>query len=393
VGRLSPLAEAAWLNAARARAYGRLLLGMTVLLAALWVGMARGGVDRMGKPLGTDFLSFWVASDLALSGRAADVYAPAVHGQREQLLFPSYASEGYAAFFYPPTYLLLCLPLALLPYFWSLAVWLAATFAAYWRGLRALLPGPGMALPILACPAAWLTAGHGQNALLTTALFAAAARWLDARPLLAGLCLGGLCIKPHLAVMVPVALLAGGRWRAVAGAAAGVVALTGVSLAVFGADTWRGFLAISSLARQTLETGLVEPGKMVSVFAALRVLAAPVPLAYAGQIAAALGGAIVLVCARRTEDAAGQVAALVAATLLASPFLLDYDLTIAAVPLAFVFARALAGGWLAWEKFVLLAAFVLPLLARPLATHLSLPLAPVVDAALLAVVARRLRAR
>jgi hypothetical protein len=372
----------------RARAYARLLLAMTLLIASLWVAAARGGVDRMGHPLGTDFLSFWVASDLALAGRPEAAYDPARHGAGERALFPAYAAEGYAAFFYPPTYLLLCLPLALLPYVPSLAAWLAVTFLAYWRGLRALLPGPGMTLPILAFPAVLATAGHGQNGFLTTALFAAAARWLGPRPALAGVCLGLLCVKPHFLLLAPVTLLAGRHGRALGGAICSAGALCAASLALFGAGTWHAYLAITPLARRALEEGLVAPGKMVSVFAAARVLAAPAALAYTAQAAAALAAALVLLRARRAP-AEAQVAALVAATLLATPFLLDYDLTLAAVPLAFLFSRARAEGFLPWDKFVLGCAFLLPLLARQLATRLSLPVAPLVDAALLAAVARR----
>jgi hypothetical protein len=385
---LTSLAEARWLTPQRARGYGRMLLALTVLVAAAWIGLARGGVDRAGHPLGTDFLSFWAASDLALAGDAPGVYDPMRHGAREQALFPGDATQGYTAFFYPPTYLVLCLPLALLPYFWSLAAWLGLTGAAYWRGVRALLPGPGRALPILAYPAVLVTAGHGQNAFLTTALFAGAARWLGPRPLLAGMCLGALCIKPHLLCLAPLTLLAGRHWRALAGAAAAAAALCIASLALFGADTWRGFLGIAPLARRTLEEGLVSPDKMASIFAAARVLAAPVPAGYALQATAALAAGIVLVRLRHAS-AEEQMAALVAATLLATPFLLDYDLTIAAVPLAILFARAQRDGFRRWEKLALAAAFVVPLLARPLASRLSLPIAPLVDAGLLAVVARR----
>jgi hypothetical protein len=391
--RLSWLADAHWLNPVRARAYGRILFAMTVAIAALWIATARGGVDRMGHPLGTDFLSFWSASDLALSGHPEAAYAPMLHGAREQELFPAYAQEGYAAFFYPPTFLLVCLPLALLPYFWSLAVWLAVTLAACWRGLRALAPGVGIVVPMFAYPAVLLNAGHGQNAFLTTALFAGAARWLASRPVLAGACLGALCIKPHFLVLVPVTLLAGKHWRALGGTVLGAAALVGLSLLAFGTGVWRGFLDIAPLARETLEAGLVAPSKMTSVFAAMRVLSAPVIVAYAVQALAAIAAAAVLVRARRAADAECQVAALVAATLLASPFLLDYDLMLAAVPLAVVFARARAEGFLPWEKLTLLATFVLPLVVRPLATRLALPLAPPVEAALLAVVARRLRAQ
>jgi hypothetical protein len=365
-----------------------MLLAISLLFAIGWIVTARDGVDRAGHPLGTDFLSFWTASDLALHGIPAAAYDPAVHGARERALFPDYTDGGYTAFFYPPTYLLVCLPLALLPYFWSLAAWLGLTFAAYWRGLRMLLPGPGMALPILAYPALLPNAGYGQNAFLTTALFAGAASWLGPRPLLAGLCLGGLCVKPHLCLLIPITLLAGRHWRALAGAVAGATLLCLTATALFGVESWRGFLAVAPIARATLELGLVRPAKMVSVFAAARLLAAPVPLAYAAQALAALAGAAVVIRARHA-GATTQVAALIAATLMTTPFLLDYDLTLAAVPLAVMFARARTDGFLPWEKLAMAAAFMLPLVARVLATRLSLPIAPLVEAALLAVVARR----
>ncbi len=386
----SALADATWMTPARSRAYALILLIATLVIAVAWIASATGGVDAMGHPLGTDFLNFWVASGLALAGDAAGVYDPLVHGAREQALFPAYLASGYTPFLYPPMFLLVCLPLALLPYFWSLAAWVGVTFAAYWWRVRALLPGPGAALPIVAFPAVLITAGHGQNAFLTAALFATGARWLGARPVLAGLSLGALCIKPHLMLLVPVALLLGGRWRALVAAAAMAGGLAACSLLLFGADTWHGFFRIGAVARGALEGAYFEPGKMPTVFAALRVLSAPIPLAYVAQGAAALLAVAVLVRVRRATDAEGQIAATVVATAVASPFMVDYDLTIFAVPLAYVFARAQTGGFLRWEKVTLMAAFVLPLIERPLALGLSVPLGPLVSAALLATVARRL---
>ena len=58
--------RADWLTAARARTYGWLLLGVSFAVAAAWAVSARGGLDPTGKPLGTDFMSFWSASQLAL---------------------------------------------------------------------------------------------------------------------------------------------------------------------------------------------------------------------------------------------------------------------------------------------------------------------------------------
>lgn len=80
---------------------------------------------------------------------------------------------------------------------------------------------------------------------------------------------------------------------------------------------------------------------------------------------------------------------MIAAALLASPFLLDYDLVLLAIPLAWMARDSLGGGFLAWEKTVLVAAFILPAVSRSLANYACVPAAPVVVVALLALVVRR----
>ena len=50
------LGDCAWLDAGRARAYARILLAVTLVGAAGWIALSPGGVDREGKPIGTDFV-------------------------------------------------------------------------------------------------------------------------------------------------------------------------------------------------------------------------------------------------------------------------------------------------------------------------------------------------
>ncbi len=97
------LRDADWLNRERAVAYTRILFFFTFALALIWIALAHGGIDRAGKPLGTDFVSFWTASKLALDGRAADVYDVATHWDAQKALFGP--DVAYSAFFYPPPYL------------------------------------------------------------------------------------------------------------------------------------------------------------------------------------------------------------------------------------------------------------------------------------------------
>ena len=62
----------------------------------------------------------------------------------------------------------------------------------------------------------------------------------------------------------------------------------------------------------------------------------------------------------------------------------------APVPAAWVVRQAKAdGSFLPWEKSVLLAAFVVPQFARPVATCLALPIGPAITASLFFIVLRR----
>src|SRR5271166_4838018 len=103
---IDALRSADWLTAERARAWCRLLAVISLATAVIWIGLSQGGIDRAGKPLGTDFVSFWTAAHLALGGDAAAAWQPATHGAAEKALFPT-AAPGYYAFFYLPVALLL----------------------------------------------------------------------------------------------------------------------------------------------------------------------------------------------------------------------------------------------------------------------------------------------
>jgi alpha-1,2-mannosyltransferase len=382
------LRDAAWMTPERARAYARVLLILTLVVAAAWMLMSHGGLDRNGKPIGTDFIGFWTASKIALGGHPSDAYRPDSYCAAQAALMPGLKS--CFAYFYPPVFLLICLPLALLPYLASLAVWLGATLFAYWRVVRGFVGNELGALPIFAFPAVLVNAGHGQNGFLTTALLGGGILALKRRPILAGVLLGALIFKPHLGLMIPVALIAAGRFKAFASASATVAALIGVSWLVFGSDTWHAFFEASKFARATLEQGLVDPAKMQSSFAAIRLVGGSIPLAYSvqGLVALAAAGALVFLIRARPESAAAGPA-LAGATLLASPFLFDYDLAILAIPLGWLASAGVRRGFLPWEKLTLLLGFVLPLVSRSLAVSLGIPIGPVVIALVMAAVVRR----
>ena len=270
-------------------------------------------------------------------------------------------------------------------------LWLALTGAAYFAAVRLWLPvHRGMVVTIAAFPAVMGNLGHGQNGFLTAALLGGGLWLLDRRPGVAGLLLGALVIKPQLALAVPILLLVGGHRRALLAALASAATLCLGATLCFGMQVWRAFFEAAPLGRANLDQGLVEPGKMVSLFAAFRLLQATLALAYSAQILVAAIAGLALACLARTRDAAagGQAAFAVSATLLMSPFLLDYDLTAAAIPLAWLFSEGVRRGFRPWEKSVLALGFLLPLVARPIALATGVPIAPLILAALALTVAR-----
>ncbi|GAC1498313.1 MAG: glycosyltransferase family 87 protein [Bradyrhizobium sp.] len=372
-----------WLTAARARGYSLILLGLCILAIAIWVAMADGLVDRNGKPIGTDFASFYAAGSLVLDGRAGDVYNMAAHYAREQQIFG--AGTPYYGWLYPPIFLLVATPLALMPYLWALAVWQIGTFALYLSviaGVVARMPlrskaiGP-IWLPVAAgFPAVFINLGHGQNGFLSAGLFGAALLALPARPILSGVLFGLLAYKPQLALVMPLALLAGGQWRAVLAAGITVMALVGLTALIFGSDLWLAFVASTETSRRLLlEQGDVGFEKLQSVFAAVRLWGGGVPLAYAVQGAVSAAVVVGTAWAWRSEcNRDLKAALLVVATLLASPHVLDYDLVILALAIVFTVGAGLAGGFRDYEASLLAAVWIVPLLSRSVAGFTAVPI-------------------
>jgi hypothetical protein len=185
----------------------------------IFIGAGTHGlIVPLKRPTSTDFVSFYAAGSLADAGTPFLAYDQAAHYAAEEHA----RSPGivYNFFFYPPTFLLICAVLARVPYLAAFIGFEVATLGFYVLVVRRILGAHGwqIVIPILAFPPVLWTIGLGQNGLLTAGLFGAATLLVDRRPFAAGLVFGALCCKPHFALLVPVALAAAGRWRALAGA-------------------------------------------------------------------------------------------------------------------------------------------------------------------------------
>ena len=228
----------------------------------------------------------------------------------------------------------------------------------------------------MAFPAVFVNIGHGQNGFLTTALLGGALQLLDRRPWLSGLLIGCLAYKPQFGVLIPIALVAGGRWSTIAAAVAAVSALLALSFATLGGGVWHAFADSMNFTQTVvLEQGNTGWEKIQSVFSAARMWGAGVPLAYAVQIALALMLAASLAWLWQSDAAFElKASALATGSLLATPYVLDYDLVVIAVGIAFFVRHGLSRGFRTFEISLLAAAWMVPLLSRSIAGVTGIPL-------------------
>ncbi len=385
--------QAPWLTRRRLVVYPKLFLAVYLAGAVVWLMSSKGLVDPAGHPIGADFIDPWSASWLTLHGAPAAVYdiARLWSVERSAVADPA---VGFAGFHYPPMYLLIILPLALLPYVWSLIAWTAATLAAYLGVIWKLDPERDSLWLAIAFPGALVNLTNGQNGFLTLALLGAALLTLERRPILAGVMFGLMSYKPQYGVLVPIFLLATGRWRAIGSASVTVALFAALSMAIFGEQTWQAFFASVSFTRHVvLEQGGSGFEKLQSAFAAARLWGFSVATAYSFQFAVSLTTALAVIwICRRTAKFELHAAALATAILLATPYMMDYDLVVLALPIAWIAIEGRRSGFLPWEKSLLAFVWLLPLFARSLAGHAMIPIAPLAMLLMLADIARRAQA-
>jgi len=389
-GLVQNLRDGAWVTRDRAR-----LVGLAVLAASLFglvyiLATASGLNDYSGRPIGSDFSNIYAAGTYVLDGEPAKPFDPATQHAREQAIFG--AATPFYGWHYPPFFLGLAALLATMPYLLALAVWQGATLVLYLLAMRAVVVSSPTStrgelkdesiwfLLALAYPAVFINIGHGHNGFLTAALFAGALLTLDSRPILSGILIGCLAYKPQFGLLIPLILVATGRWRVFVAAGVTVSLMVLAVTAAFGIEVWHAFLASGEFTRKVvLEQGGTGWHKIQSAFAWARMWGADLPLAYAVQAAATIAIAFALIVIWRGRSSfAVKAAALLIGSILATPYSLDYDLMLIAPAIAFLTAdaarRGAASKSVPWEKTLLAALWLVPLIARSFAQFTHIPL-------------------
>ena len=354
---------AAW----RLRAYA---LGIATVYLVVFIHVCRGGgwiLTSAGAPIYTDFATCWVAGIQALRGEVAALYDPAEFVKIQTALLGA-QNYLYPNWPYPPTFSLIMAPFALLPYFWAFVGWNLVTLLAC-IGAVYLIVGRSSAIPlVLASPFTAWNILSGQNGLLTASLLGAALLFLERQPVLSGIFIGCLTYKPQFGILLPVALVAFKRWRAIASAVVTAALLAGASIAAFGVPAWeafpRGLLQQFGVVLQAegLPDTAANWGYLQTIYGVIRYLHGGPTVAWFGQVFLGLCAAIVVwKIWHSTTRYALKAAILSAAALLASPYAFAYDFAAIAIPVAFLARDQMRYGLLRGEQTILLGLFCVTL--------------------------------
>jgi alpha-1,2-mannosyltransferase len=340
-----------FLKEAGAKRYPQIVIAVILMvtgylylaLGSYWIAqglLTRPGLtDIGGKPVGADFVTFWSASKLARSENPAAVYViPRLHEVEKAVIGENIPTW---AWYYPPSFLLLVLPLSFLPYLAALGLWIGGALLGYARLVHRIAPHRLTPWLLLAFPFVGQNFFYGQNGFISALLLGGGILWLDSRPWAAGGLLGLLSYKPQLAFLIPVVLVAGGHRQALVAAAATAGGLALASLAVLGPDTWAAFWATVPLVQKFMDRPAIW-SKMPTVYASARLLGAslPVALIIQGLASVVVIGAISWVW-RRQAPLCWRGSILAVGIFLATPYAFEYDLAV----------LGLAFAWLGWEEF------------------------------------------
>ncbi|MDR3505721.1 MAG: glycosyltransferase family 87 protein [Acidocella sp.] len=314
--------------------------------AILW-GQRQGLV---GKAL-RDGLDFWAGGFLLLNRQLPVLFD---HTAYQAFLQGLYGKLPYHLWSYPPSYGLIAAGFGWLSPWQAVLAFDALTLALLALVLRFAGKSWWFVVAILLAPAALEGAMEHQNAALMTMLIGGGLLLLGSRPRCAGALIGLATIKPQLGLVLPLYLL---RRSPIAFLYAGLAAvlLAVASLWAFGVGAWQGFINYTSpMMSNVLLTGQPPEfaGGLVSVFAAAK--------PYLGVWGALAAQGVVSLAAVLAGLKTRSVPALLILSLLASPYLHDYDLLGAALATALLVEERLQTGFVTGEPVLYFLAWFGP---------------------------------
>jgi hypothetical protein len=264
---------------------------------------------------------------------------------------------------YPPSILLLGVPLSWFPIFPAYLLFICVTLLALHVVLKPF-QFPFIAhLAILLGPPGMISITFGQNGNLTGALMIGALAFSQRRPWLAGMMAGLLTIKPQLGILLPIAYLAAGNWKAIFSAILTAVLMALATGFFFGFHVWLGFLtATAPLMSGIMNAPFPQDYQVNSVtfFITARYLGFDVPMAHLFQAFFTLAAMLLTFMIWRPPGRLDIFSRSLLTTLLvimATPYGYSYDMVPYSVAVAWWFMRNPAPNRLFFAALWLFPAF------------------------------------
>lgn len=338
-----------------------------------------------------DFVNYWMAGRLIRADQTLHLFIqPVYFAHLTELFGPEFPIHNWG---YPPHFLFFVWPLGWFGYEAGLVVFLATTFLLFVLSVRVFVREYAaseyrLILVMMLASFSLLLVDTAQNGFLTAALMLFGLAYRRRMPWVAGLAFGLLTIKPQLGLLIPLLLLFERNWAAIAWSALFFGLFVLLSALVFGWESWAlYFLEVTREQRGVMDHWYgVFLAMMPTVFGSLRQLGVDASQAYVAQSVVSLITLVWLIrFLRRPLGDLERVAAILAATILISPYAFNYDLG-ALVVVAVLLAIRL-------REISLPAACVWLLVAASpslimLLGEAGLPLAPLLYAAALLVLQR-----
>jgi len=384
LAREKPLLLAAWVSV--------VVLGLRFFGADFAYAFAHGDwTSGPGTLLGRDFVNVFTAGHLVLDGRLDVVFDVDAYREYQAQMFDGRVlAHNYSyppvSFFYVPLF-------ALGGYGLSYFLWIGLTGIAFVLAARPYLRDVGLpAWSALMIPAALVNVWAGHYGFLFGALWLAAWRLVEARPRTAGMLIGLMIVKPHLALLMPLVLLRRGAWTPIVYAAVTSLSLVVVSGLAFGWGYWVTYLTQTSVFQAAMvdaEGGFFMLMMPTILAAALQSGLEPI-LGWALQsLVAVLVMAALWTWMPRDPMKAGLATA--TATFLVLPYAFNYDLTVVGIA-ALIALKRTDYSATSVQRSTGLLAFLLPFVVINL-NNAGLPLAPLVLGMLLVALLRDERVR
>ena len=356
-----------------------------------------------GSRFGGDFIGFWNAAHRVRHGEIAAIYDPDTW---HRILSNTTGLISISWFVYPPFTLFGLWPLGDATYNEAVLAWSLVPLAFYFAVIVLLAKRSGLGVGASpACENDWsrkqayavliafslpfLSANlfSGQTGTLIAVFFLGTAYFWPTRPILAGICIGLLAIKPQMGLLMPFALMASGQWRIVAAAATTVLTLIVLSTIWLGPAIWTDYFRMTLLFGQFIGGGY-DQIRQLALGPYVSLQGAGMPAALAGffhvVVSIAVLVAIIQAFWRRKSNRQEfgkedrrldlRLALLAAGTLLTTPYSLSYDTPLLMLSVIPLLARSWRDGWDGMELVSLTALLILPY-AQPLAVGSHVPFA------------------